>query len=215
MIRAIVLDFDGLIVDTETPIIEAYGDVHAQHGLPFERGDFAAGVGHYDFAFDPWRAFDPSFDRETLETLRRQHNRARTQRQPVLPGIAALLEAAGQMKLRIGLASNSPHEWVEPNLERLGLRSHFEFIACRGDVPAPKPEPDIYRHVLNHFGVRGHEAIAFEDSTAGSLAAKRAGLWVVTIPNPSTAHHDFAHSHLHLASMAEKSLANLIAHFGG
>jgi HAD superfamily hydrolase (TIGR01509 family) len=215
MIRAIVLDFDGLIVDTETPIIEAYGDVHAQHGLPFERAEFAAGVGHYDFSFDPWRAFDPTLDRDALEKLRRHYNHARTLRQPILPGIKALLEAAGALKLRIGLASNSPHTWVEPNLERLGLRSHFEFIACRGDVPSPKPEPDIYKLVLNQFGLRGHEAIAFEDSNAGSLAAKRAGLWVVTIPNPSTTHHDFAHSHLQLTSLAERTLEQLIAHFGG
>jgi beta-phosphoglucomutase-like phosphatase (HAD superfamily) len=92
----------------------------------------------------------------------------------------------------------------------LGL---FGFIACREDVASPKPEPDLYRHVLGHFGLRAHEAIAFEDSRAGTLAAKRAGIWVVAVPNVSTGHHDFGHADLRVASLADCRLAGLVAHF--
>ena len=115
--------------------------------------------------------------------------------------------------LPVAVASNSDHTWVEPHLNRLGLLDRFAFIACREDVRAPKPEPDLYKLVLENLGLRGHEAIAFEDSHAGSLAAKRAHLWCVAAPGPSTAHHDFAHTDLRVASLAEVTLPSLRQRF--
>lgn len=134
-------------------------------------------------------------------------------RQPVLPGVVALLDAARELSLKVGLASNSEHPWCEENLARLGLLERFDFLACREDVASPKPEPDLYKLVLNRFGLRGHEAIAFEDSHTGSLAAKRANLWCVAVPNPSTAHHDFAHVDLCVSSLAEVSVVALTKKF--
>lgn len=213
MIRALVFDFDGLILDTETPLIDAYGEVHARHGVAFDRALFVRSVGHAEYAFDPWHGFSPHADRVALELERRLYKDEILLRQPILPGVQALLEAARAAGLRIGLASNSEHAWVEPHLERVGLRSYFEFLACREDAPSPKPEPDLYRLVLNKFGLRGLEAIAFEDSHTGSLAAKRAHLWAVAVPNESTAHHDFAHVDLRVSSMAEIELASLLTRF--
>ncbi len=213
MIRALVFDFDGLIVDTETPLIEAYGDVHAAHGKVFDRTEFLQMVGHVDFTFNPWKAFGPHVNEAALEAERHIHNRRRTLAQPILPGVAELLDAARAAKLSIAIASNSSHEHVEGHLKRLGLHPHFSFFACRGDTPSPKPEPDLYKLVLNWLGVRGHEAIAFEDSRAGSIAAKRAGLHVVAVPNGSTAHHDFSHVDWQVGSLRDASLATLRARF--
>ncbi|MSU22725.1 MAG: HAD family phosphatase [Opitutus sp.] len=214
MIRALVFDFDGLILDTETPLIDAYGDVHAAHGRPFDRSEFLRAVGHSDYAFNPWRAFGPHADETALEAQRHGHNHARTLAQPVLPGVANLLDAARAAGLRLAVASNSSHDHVEGHLRRLGLHAAFEFFACRGDAPSPKPEPDLYNYVLNQFGLRGPEAIAFEDSHTGSLAAHRAQLHTVACPGPSTAHHDFAHAGLRVASLADVTLEELVARFG-
>jgi HAD superfamily hydrolase (TIGR01509 family) len=213
MIRALIFDFDGLIVDTETPLIDSYADVHATHGVPFDRTLFLRNVGHADYAFDPWHGFSPHADRAALELDRRTRKDARLQRQPVLPGIVSLLDAAQAGGVRIGLASNSGHVWVESHLTRVGLLERFEFLACREDAPSPKPEPDLYRLVLNRFGLRGHEAIAFEDSHTGSLAAKRANVWVVAAPNSSTAHHDFTHADLQVTSLAEVTFESLRSRF--
>jgi HAD superfamily hydrolase (TIGR01509 family) len=213
MIRAIVFDFDGLILDTETPLIDAYADVHTRYGVSFDRTLFLRSVGHADYAFDPWHGFSPHSDRAALELERRACKDELLLRQPVLPGVVELLAAARTADIRVGLASNSPHSWVDPHLTRLGLIEYFDFIACREDAPSPKPEPDLYKLVLNRFGARGHEAIAFEDSHTGSLAAKRAHLWAVAVPNESTAHHDFSHVDLQLLSLAETTLEALIARF--
>jgi putative hydrolase of the HAD superfamily len=213
MIRAVVFDFDGLIIDTETPLIDAYGAVHANYGVAFDRTLFVQNVGHADYAFDPWHGFSPHADRAALEIERRSLKDDLMLRQPILPGVVAMLDAARARGIRVGLASNSSHGWVEPHLARIGLRDRFEFIACRDDVSSPKPEPDLYRLVLNRFGLRGHEAIAFEDSHTGTLAAKRANLWTVAIPGPSTAHHDFAHVDLRLTTMADTTLEILLTRF--
>jgi HAD superfamily hydrolase (TIGR01509 family) len=214
MIRAVVFDFDGLILDTETPLIDAYGHVHAEHGVAFDRALFLRSVGHAEYAFDPWHGFSPHADRAALELQRRSFKDTLMIQQPILPGVVALLKAARAAGIRVGLASNSEHTWVDPHLERLKLREHFEFIACRGDAPSPKPEPDLYKLVLNRFGIRGHEAVAFEDSHSGSLAAKRANLWTVAVPNQATAHHDFAHVDLIVNSLAEITIDRLLSTFG-
>jgi HAD superfamily hydrolase (TIGR01509 family) len=213
MIRALIFDFDGLILDTESALIAAYGDVHAAHGVAFDRELFLRSVGHADYAFDPWHAFEKRSDRAALEIERRAFNRARDLALPVLPGVVALLDAARASALRVALASNSTHAHCERHLARLGLLDRFELLACREDAPLPKPAPDLYKLVLNRFGLRGHEGIAFEDSHTGSLAAKRAHLWAVACPNVSTAHHDFKHVDLKVASLAEVKLDELLTRF--
>jgi HAD superfamily hydrolase (TIGR01509 family) len=214
MIRALIFDFDGLILDTETALIDAYGDVHGAHGVPFDKPLFTRSVGHADYAFDPWKGFGSAADKARLEAERRSFNTARNDLQPILPGVVDLIDEAGEAGLGIGLASNSSHAHVEGHLARLGLMGRFGFLACREDVLAPKPEPDLYRLVLSHFGIRGHEAIAFEDSHTGTLAAKRAGAWVVAVPNESTGHHDFGNADLRVASLAGCRLAELVGRFG-
>jgi HAD superfamily hydrolase (TIGR01509 family) len=214
MLRALVFDFDGLILDTETALIDAYGDVHGAHGVPFDKPLFTRSVGHADYAFDPWRAFGPEADRVRLEAERQVFNRSRNHAQAVLPGVTDLIDEGRKAGLSIALASNSSHAHVEGHLGRLGLLDRFGFLACRDDVKAPKPEPDLYRLVLGHLGIRGHEAVAFEDSHTGTLAAKRAGLWVVAVPNVSTGHHDFGNADIRATSLADCRLADMVARFG-
>jgi HAD superfamily hydrolase (TIGR01509 family) len=209
MLRALVFDFDGIILDTETPLIDAYGAVYAEHGLSFDRAWFTRQVGHADYSFDPWKPFPASLDRKGLEDRRRALNRERTLLQPVLPGVRELLGDAVSEKLRLGVASNSSHEWVEPHLRRLGLHACFSFFGCKGDTPAPKPEPDIYRHVVNMLGCRPSEAVALEDSAAGVRAARRAGLWVLAVPNASTAAHDLDEAHWRASSLEGMRVAEL------
>lgn len=213
MLRALVFDFDGLILDTETPLIDAYATVHERHHVPFDRSLFIRSVGVATYSFDPWHGFAPHADRVALEHECRAAKRDILLQQPILPGVSELIDAARAAGLHVGLASNSEHEWVDPHLRRIGLYPRFDFIACREDAPSPKPEPDLYRLVLNRFGLRGREAVAFEDSHTGSLAAKRAHLWAVVVPNESTAHHDFAHADLRVASLAEVTLDTLRARF--
>lgn len=215
MIRALVFDFDGIILDTESVLIEAYARVHRAHGLPFDRSRFDQSVGHVDFTFDPWHAFGPGADRALLEEQRRRHNREMALRLEPLPGVRPLIVEARAAGIRLGVASNSGHDHVDGHLNRLGLSGLVEFVACREDVASPKPEPDLYRLVLNRFGLRGVEAVALEDSQTGLTAAKRAGLWTVAAPGASTGGQDFAGADWRVGSLAGVNLAALTARFAG
>ena len=214
MIRALVFDFDGLILDTETALIDACAIIHERHGRPFSRQLACEAVGRAELHFDPWAAFGPDTDRAALDAEWRQVNREIIVRQSVLPGVLDYLLQARHLGLRLGLASNSDHEHVDRHLDRLGLDHSFEYVRCIEDVSAGKPAPDLYRAVMEKFGLPGRAAIAFEDSAHGVQAAKGAGLWCVAVPGPSSRQHDLSTADLLLPSLADCPLAELLERFG-
>jgi len=206
MIRALVFDFDGVILDTETALVEACKEIHRRSGIPCNSTQLLKEVGQASSSCNPWRHFPPSVDRRALNRrLSRLANQSIIQL-PVMPGVLALVQAAKAQGLFIGIASNSSTARVESHLRSRGLISLFGVIAGRDAGCAPKPAPDLYRRVLRHFRLQGSEAVAFEDSETGVLAAKRAGLHVVAIPNASTFHHDFASADMRLPSLAGSEL---------
>jgi HAD superfamily hydrolase (TIGR01509 family) len=211
MIRALVFDFDGLIFDTETPMVSAYGEIHRKRNMPFDRARFMRSIGTVDQDNDPWKAFGPTAPRSELETERLRINQELLAQQTILPGIVDLIDEARQHGLPLTVASNSSREHVDGYLKYLGLYEKFEFTACRTDDMPPKPAPDLYLAVLEKLNVRGDEALALEDSATGIASARAAGLWCVAVPNESTREQDFAQAHLRLESLAGQTLAMIYA----
>ncbi|MGA3007149.1 MAG: HAD-IA family hydrolase [Opitutaceae bacterium] len=211
MIRTIVFDFDGLILDTETPLVDAFGEIHRKRNIPFDRAKFTRSIGAIEGDFDPWKAFGPAAPRSELEAERMRINQELMEQQKIMPGVAELLDEARQHGLQTAVASNSLHEHVDGYLKYLGLFEKFEFISCRTDDTPPKPAPDLYLAVLKKLNVRGEETLALEDSAAGVAAARAAGLWCVAVPNASTQEQDFSPAHLRLDSLAGQTLAKIFA----
>jgi HAD superfamily hydrolase (TIGR01509 family) len=217
VIRAIVFDFDGLILDTEEPIYRSWLEVYEAHGedLPFDR--WVQTVGSTTTGFHPQHHLEERLGRPLpKEVLDRRMDR-RTElilANQVLPGVVQRLEEARAMGLKLGVASSSTQEWVRGHLARLGILDHFDCLRCRDDVANAKPEPDLYLAVLDCLGVRAEEAIAIEDSPNGVAAARRAGMTCVAIPNSITAHLDLSHADLVLNSLAELTVAHLLERLG-
>jgi beta-phosphoglucomutase-like phosphatase (HAD superfamily) len=128
----------------------------------------------------------------------------------VLPGVVERMDEARDLGLALAVASSSSRGWVEGHLERLGLRERFRAIRCAGDVPRVKPDPALYHAVLEATGVKASDAIAFEDSPNGVLAAKRAGLTCVAVPNALTARLDLGAADLQVSSLADLPLTGLL-----
>ena len=213
MFRAIVFDFDGLILDTEEPVYRSWLEVYEAHGedLPFER--WVQIVGSTTAGFHPQHHLEERLGRALpKEVLDRRIDR-RTEMilaEKVLPGVARHLEEAREMGLKVGLASSSTSDWVRGHLARLGILESFDCMRCRDEVANAKPEPDLYLAVLECLGVSASEAIAIEDSPNGVEAAKRAGLRCVAIPNSITACLDLGQADLLLESLADVTLADLL-----
>jgi HAD superfamily hydrolase (TIGR01509 family) len=216
MIRALIFDFDGLILDTEVPEFQTWQETYRTHGceLPFDLWATAIGtVG----GFDPYDHLETQLqrrlDREALRLAHRQRCDARIQVQTVLPGVHDYIAAARQCGLQLGVASSSSRAWVHGHLTRLELHSHFGCITCRDDGHLPKPDPALYLAALEALAVRPEEAIALEDSPNGILAAKRAGMFCVAVPNPLTRQLSLEHADLQLPSLTALSLAQLLETF--
>ncbi|WP_404420617.1 HAD family hydrolase [Nibricoccus sp. IMCC34717] len=209
MVQGLIFDFDGVILDTETPYIEAWVDLHVEHGVRADRERAHAVVGHIDVPFDPWEAFPPEVDRGHLNAEQHRRKWERLLRQPILPGVRELIEGAKAAGLKVGVASNSSHAWVDDHLHRLGLFYLFDTVRCREDVRRGKPFPDVYQAVVRAWGLEPRACAAFEDSPPGSEAARAAGLLCVVVPNACTASFAFPHAHQVVPTLAGMTLEKL------
>lgn len=217
LIRAIVFDFDGLILDTEAPIYLSWLEVYRAHGedLPFDR--WVQTVGSTDTAFHPQHHLEERLGRPlTQEVLDRRKDR-RTElilANAVLPGVVHRLDEARALGLKLAVASSSSHEWVRGHLARLGILDRFDCLRCRDDVAHAKPEPELFLAAAACMGVSPDEAVAIEDSPNGVTAAKRAGMKCVAIPNSITANLDLSQADLILGSLSELTVTQLLERLG-
>jgi putative hydrolase of the HAD superfamily len=215
MIRAIVFDFDGLILDTETQWYHSVREVYESLGAELPIQVFGRGIGTHG-AFDLFQYLEECIgrpvDRDHIRNTYQARQKELMKTQKALPGVEDYLHAAKDLGLRVALASSSNREWIEGHLNHHNLLDHFEVIRTRDDVAKVKPDPELYLRALEDLGVAPEEAIAFEDSPNGALAAKRAGMHCVVVPNFVTSQLEFGEHDLRLESMAEMELAALIAH---
>ena len=218
MIKAIVFDFDGLILDTEISAYQTWQEIYAEYEceLPFET--WAACIGGSPQLFDPCVYLEEQIGRvvprEEMRQRRRQRHLELITAQSALPGVETYLQDARRLGLQIGLASSSPHSWVDTHLARLGILDYFDSIQCFDDVTNTKPDPELYLAVLNALHVRGNEAIALEDSPNGIRAAQAAGIFCVAVPNPVTNRLPLEHADMRLESLAAMPLEELLNYVG-
>jgi HAD superfamily hydrolase (TIGR01509 family) len=215
LIKGIVFDFDGLILDTETPEYESFQAMYRDHGLELTLDIWGQCVGTDGSVFEPYQHLEmclgKPFNREAARLLRRQRYTEKMQEASPRPGVISYLKEAQSLGLRIGLASSSAREWVTGYLQQYGLLDYFECIRTKEDVAKVKPDPALYVQCLACLGVQPADALAFEDSPNGSLAAKLAGMRCVIVPNDVTSSLDFGEHDLRLSSMNDMKLAEVLA----
>jgi HAD superfamily hydrolase (TIGR01509 family) len=215
VIKALILDFDGLILDTEEPVFQSWRELFQSFGvnLPLEAWAGFVGMSAGTFSFFDYLEdrLDRPVDRLALAPGREARELELIDQKPVMPGVMAYLDRARQLGLRMGVASSSSRRWVTGHLERLGLLERFSVIRAAEDVPHTKPDPALYLAVLDGLGVSPEYAIAFEDSPNGVLAARRAGLFCVAVPNPITRRLNLDRADLLLNSLEDLSLDELLS----
>jgi HAD superfamily hydrolase (TIGR01509 family) len=214
VIRAIVFDFDGLILDTEVPSFQAWRELYQRHGAELEESDWHGAIGTR-LGVDPYellleRATMPVPSADEIHAARNERKLELTHAEQVLPGVVEWLEAALALDLRLGIASASASDWVEPHLERLGLRDRFHVVSCWDEHLQAKPAPDVYLAAIHELHVDRDEAIAVEDSPNGIAAAKAAGLFCVAVPNRLTKPLDFSAADIVVGSLADMPLSTLL-----
>jgi HAD superfamily hydrolase (TIGR01509 family) len=217
MIKALIFDFDGLILDTETPEYLIWQNIYREHGFQFPHEAWGLIVGGYGLSdFDPARHLSllsqGRLDSVSLRARHRLESDSTIASAPVLPGVLDYIHAAKRLGLKLAIASSSPHSWVDTHARRLGILDHFDAVICADDVGVgrTKPNPDLFLSALIQLRVSKEAAIVLEDSPNGVKAANRAGIFVVAVPNPITATLKIDGANLVLASLAGLSLPELL-----
>lgn len=214
MLQALIFDFDGLMLDTETPEVEVWQTIFREHSHELPVDEWAKTIGGYGIS-----SYDAAAHLAGLTGLDAASLRARYRREsdaiihasPLLPGVLDLIQNGTTRGLRLAVASSSSHAWVNSHLSRLGLADRFDRIICSDDV-APgrtKPNPDLFLLALDQLKVPKEAAVVFEDSPNGVRAAKSAGIFVVAVPNPLTIRLGVDGADLTVKSLAELTLDTL------
>jgi HAD superfamily hydrolase (TIGR01509 family) len=215
-VRALLFDFDGLMVDTESAALGAWEETLAGRGIAVPlrlwhgwiggQGTDAAMLAHLAGLLGPVAA----------AALREQwwvRHLALVDAAPLRPGIAGYLAEAARLGLALGVASSATGDRVRTHLRRLSTDSVFTVVAT-GDRYRAKPAPDTYLGALAGLGIPAAQAVAFEDSPTGVAAAKAAGLRCVAVPNAVTSALTFAGADLVVPSLAGIELVDLLAALG-
>lgn len=204
--RAVIFDFDGLIIDTETPAFEAWCEIYQDNGVELKKEDWVQVVGTTYSRFHPVDHLNTltgkSFDRDELTVLKEKRKAEICANMPILPGVVDRIEEARELGWAIGLASTSTSEWVESHLRRVDLFKFFPHRITRETVTNVKPHPEPYLKIMERLGVQPSDSLVLEDSLNGVKAAKAAGARCVAIPNSITSILDFSEADERFDSLA-------------
>jgi HAD superfamily hydrolase (TIGR01509 family) len=217
-IRGLLFDFDGLLVDTETPSRLGWEELYREHGHELPHEEWATLVGTIGAPFDPAGHLEElvgrPLDREALRKRKRARSHALADLEDLRPGVEEYFVEAEGRGLKTAVVSSSEDWWVERHLGRLGrLEGLDAIVAANGDKARAKPQPDLYLEALEQLGLLAKEAIAFEDSPNGVTAAKAAGIFCVAVPNPITATLALDGADLVVESLEELQLPKLLERF--
>lgn len=209
-LRALVFDFDGLILDTETPEFRAWQELFAAHGGQLTTADWAHVIGSMDSGWDPavelGRQTGLVYERDELRAAWKPRQVELLAQETVRPGVLDLVKEAKRRGIGLGVASSSPRWWVQGNLERLGIFESFDAVATGDEVRRTKPDPAVYLLALERLSVPARAAIALEDSPNGVRAAQAAGMRCAAVPNDVSRHLDLSGADALLGSLSELNL---------
>lgn len=214
-IKAMVFDFDGTMLDTESAIFNSWQKIYETYDQSLPMDEWVSVVGKAALTFDPYERLqsliNKTIDVEEVEKSRREVQTEIIESMPLMPGIMSILEAAKSRGIKLAIASNSDIRWLATHLTRLGIINYFETICSRDQVVNVKPDPEIYLTAVKRLGVAPHEAIAFEDTPIGALAAVRAGLPTVVVPIELTRSLEFPSVSLTTSSLEDVPFDDLLA----
>ncbi len=217
-IQGLILDFDGLILDTETPIFEAWLEAYRRQGHDLGLDLWERALGTHG-TFDPLAHLEDlcggGLDREALLAEVKERTSRACDALPLMPGVERLLLDARALGLGRAVASSSSSGWVEGWLKRHGIRELFDAVVGRDHVAKVKPEPELFLAAAARLRLAPGACVVFEDSPNGMRAARAAGMRCVAVPNSLTRRLKRPEVELELSSLAERPLPAILQELSG
>lgn len=183
MLRALLLDLDGTLTETDSLHLPTWATVLRPYGIEVDEEFYKEKISG---------RLNPDIVEDLLPHVSEEEGRRITEAKEIdfrecardlepLPGLRNFLEKARESRLRLALVTNAPGENVRAILQGLDLEDTFELTVLAENVEAGKPDPAPYRAALRSFGLSPDETLAFEDSASGITSAVEAGIPTVGI----------------------------------
>jgi len=213
-IKGIIFDFDGVILDTEVPEYQSWQELYTEFDQYLTIEKWATYIGAGVNAFDPFEYLEEligkKLDEKELKTRRFDRSQELLEKQELIPNVLDFIENARKNGLKLAVASSSDRPWVEGHLRKYGIFELFDIVHTCEDVENVKPDPALFLTALKSLKIDKTEALVIEDSPNGILAAKRADLFCVCIPNQITSQMDTSMADIQLVSLAELNVDGLL-----
>ncbi len=216
MLRAVIFDMDGVIVDSEPLHVRAEKQTLKSMGIEATDEELRAFIGRTaKILFEDFiRRYELRISYEEIRQVHRQ-NLLRLFRDSVelIPGILPLFDSLKSSGILMAVASSSSEDLIQSVLDRFSLGTYFSVVVSGEKVEKPKPHPDIFLETQKQLGFLADECVVVEDSTAGVEAAHAAGIPCVGFTSPNSHLQDLSKASLIVHSMSMlnvKTLSTLV-----
>lgn len=184
--KALIFDFDGLILDTETAVYEGWRRLYEGFGqdlaLPTWVQCVGSDFGVYNPADELEKVVGEKLNWEELNQTRRQFVFEYLDAAKPMEGVESLLDDARSMGFGCAVASSSPRTWVAGWLEKLDLMPYFQQVTTLDDTGKVKPDPSLFLHASERLQIDPEHCVVLEDSLNGLRAAQAAGMRCIVVP---------------------------------
>jgi HAD superfamily hydrolase (TIGR01509 family) len=180
-----------VLIDSEPLHFDVIQEVLAVEGQTYTHAENEEFIGTTTDAFwstmiprkrlaQPRAYYEARYDEGVLRVLSRTW--------PAAPGVTALVPHLAALGMRLAVASSSKRQWIAATLRSISLSDAFPTIAAGDDVVRGKPDPEIYVLAAQMLGLPPAQCVAIEDSPNGVTSAHAAGMAVLGVRTPYTAH---------------------------
>jgi putative hydrolase of the HAD superfamily len=211
---AVVFDFDGVIIDTETARFEVWEKIFEEHGQVLPREVWVKSIGRSEYVVNPYdllrEVTGEHIDIDRLRLYEKKMEDEYIARKPLTPGLVERMDEARNAGARLAIATSASRRYVEKHLRDRGIFSCFDLLVCRDDVTKHKPDPEPYKNAVESLGADFSCSLAVEDSPAGIESAVTAGLFCVAIAGNMTKEMNLNRAHRIVNSLTDitfKSIA--------
>jgi len=214
MLKGVIFDMDGTLVDTEPVYGLAADNMFEELGFEVTDEDRALFVGgtlasmwfYLRQKFHITQDLDSLVDRNKkafLEKIREKKGLV------PMPGVVDLIQSLREADIPLAVGTSTGHDLMQVTLDLFGLSQYFPIMVSADDVERGKPSPDIFLRAAKLMAIEPEHCLVFEDSHAGSLAAKRAEMVCVGYTQNGKNPQDLSNADLKVADFAEVSVEEL------
>jgi len=209
LVRAVIFDMDGLLIDSEKVYWRVGREMAREFGKVLSDQTLGNMMGRDPLDSMSIYARDLQLRQSPQELLDLREKRVLDVMRRGVEPMPGLFESLDQLRphFKLAIATSAPMRFVDVVMESLPMRAYFDVIQTSDDIMHGKPDPEIYLKAMAKLRVTPGESIVLEDSSNGCRAGKRAGAYVIAIPTEHTQPQDFSFVD-HIAA----SLADAAAH---